>query len=55
MNSVLQKDPGNDVNVSAVAPVPGMEKHQERAIRVCWPDPAVGAGRPVDSKAVKCP
>ena len=55
MNSVLQKDPGNDVNVLAVVPVLDMAKHRERAIRVSSLDREEGADRPADSKGVRCP
>jgi hypothetical protein len=55
MSSVLQKDPENDVSVSAVALVLAMGKRREKVIRVCWPDPEVGADRLADLKAARCP
>ena len=54
-SSVLRKDPGNDVSVSAVALVLAMGKQRGKAIRVCWPDPEVGADRLADLKAARCP
>jgi len=55
MSSALQKDPGNDANVSVVGQVLVMGKHRERATRVYWLGPVVGVGRRVDLKAVRCP